>query len=75
MSYINTVSCNEIKMVILDMAGTTVDYGSCAPAAAFVELFDRHGISLSLGKAREPMGMNKRDHIKALAADQSVAHQ
>lgn len=75
MSYIDTGNRIKIQMVILDLAGTTVDYGCCAPAAAFVELFERHGISLSLEKAREPMGMNKKDHIKTLAADQWVASQ
>jgi phosphonoacetaldehyde hydrolase len=75
MLYINTGSCNEIKMVILDLAGTTVDYGSCAPAAALKELFAWHGISLYLEKARGPMGMHKRDHIKALATDEKVANQ
>jgi phosphonoacetaldehyde hydrolase len=75
MTYLDSESCNEIKMVILDLAGTVVDYGSCAPVAALVELFGRQGISLSLEKARGPMGMHKRDHIKALAGDEGVAGQ
>lgn len=62
-----------LKAVILDWAGTTVDYGSCAPATAFVELFDRNGVSITLEEARRPMGAHKRDHIAAILADPSVA--
>jgi phosphonoacetaldehyde hydrolase len=75
MSYIKKANGNELKMVILDLAGTTVDYGSCAPAAAFVELFARHNISISREQARGPMGMNKQEHIKALAENEEVAVQ
>jgi phosphonoacetaldehyde hydrolase len=55
-----------IKAVICDLAGTTVDFGSCAPAGAFVELFQRHGIEATTAQAREPMGVHKRDHIQAM---------
>lgn len=55
-----------IQLVIADLAGTTVDFGSCAPAGSFIELFARHKIDLSATEARGPMGMNKRDHIRTL---------
>jgi phosphonoacetaldehyde hydrolase len=55
-----------VKAVIVDWAGTIVDFGSSAPAGAFVELFRRHGISLTSAEARGPMGTNKRDHVAAL---------
>ena len=29
----------KIKMVVFDWAGTTVDYGSSAPAEVFAEIF------------------------------------
>lgn len=55
-----------MKAVIVDWAGTIVDFGSSAPAGAFVELFRRRGITVSNAEARGPMGQNKRDHVKAL---------
>lgn len=62
-----------IRAVIFDLAGTTIDFGSRAPAGAFVELFRRHGITLSQAEARGPMGMDKRDHIRALAQAPRIA--
>ncbi len=56
-----------IKAVILDWAGVTVDYGSCAPAQAFVEVFRRHGVDITTAEARGPMGRAKRDHIIEIA--------
>ncbi|HMR63037.1 MAG TPA: phosphonoacetaldehyde hydrolase, partial [Anaerolineae bacterium] len=55
-----------LQAVIFDWAGTTVDYGSRAPAMVFVEVFRRQGVEISFEEARGPMGMAKRDHIKQL---------
>ncbi len=55
-----------LKAVILDLAGTCVDFGSCAPAGAFVALFERRGISISAVDARGPMGLHKREHLREL---------
>lgn len=55
-----------VRGLIFDWAGTTVDFGCCAPAVVFVELFKRHGVDISLSQARGPMGMHKRDHIASL---------
>ena len=41
-----------VKAVVADLAGTIVDYGSCAPAAALVELFHRHQIKITVAQAR-----------------------
>lgn len=57
-----------LKAVILDWAGTTVDYGSRAPTAVFIEIFHRCGITITAAEAREPMGRSKRDHIATIAA-------
>jgi phosphonoacetaldehyde hydrolase len=59
--------------VILDWAGTTVDYGCFAPTAVFLEVFRRRGIELTIEQARGPMGAQKRDHIAAIAAMEPVA--
>jgi phosphonoacetaldehyde hydrolase len=55
-----------LKLAVLDLAGTVVDFGSLAPTGAFIELFARHGIALADAEVRGPMGMHKRDHIAAL---------
>jgi phosphonoacetaldehyde hydrolase len=64
-----------IKLVIFDWAGTTIDYGCCAPAAAFIEGFRRKRIEITMTQARGPMGMGKWDHIKAIGQMESVAAQ
>src|SRR5262249_32353194 len=61
------------RAVILDWAGTTVDYGSRAPAEVFVEIFHRKGIEITVAEARGPMGMAKRDHLASIAALPRVA--
>jgi phosphonoacetaldehyde hydrolase len=55
-----------IEAVIFDWAGTTVDYGCFAPVQAFMDAFAEKGIDVELSEVREPMGMLKRDHIKAM---------
>jgi len=57
-----------LKAVILDWAGTVVDYGSCAPAGVFIEVLARHGVTITMKQARGPMGSEKRAHIAAIAA-------
>lgn len=58
---------------IFDWAGTTVDYGCLAPAAAFSELFRRHGVEATIAEAREPMGLHKRDHIATMLSMPRIA--
>jgi len=62
-----------IRLVASDLAGTTIDFGSSAPAGVFVDLFRRHGLAVTDAEARGPMGTAKRDHIAALAALPRVA--
>lgn len=57
-----------LKAVLLDWAGTTVDYGSRAPMAVFIEIFRRCGIPITAEEARGPMGRAKRDHIATIVA-------
>lgn len=64
----------EIKCVILDWAGTAVDYGCFAPLEAFVKVFSaERGIDITLRQAREPMGLPKIDHIRAILAMDDVS--
>ncbi|MFO1432872.1 MAG: phosphonoacetaldehyde hydrolase [Candidatus Competibacteraceae bacterium] len=55
-----------VQAVIFDWAGTTVDFGSLAPVAAFVQLFQANDIVITLDEARLPMGTEKREHIRRL---------
>lgn len=65
----------EVRALIVDLAGTIIDYGSCAPSGAFVELFARQGVTVTDRQAREPMGLNKRDHILALTKMPGIGEQ
>ncbi|MCC8144279.1 MAG: phosphonoacetaldehyde hydrolase [Tannerellaceae bacterium] len=57
----------EIKCVIMDWAGTAVDYGCFAPLNAFIKVFkEERGIDITTGQARAPMGLLKIDHIRAI---------
>ena len=58
---------NQIEAVIFDWAGTVVDFGSWAPTSIFVEALKKaYEFDITLAEARIPMGLGKRDHIKAL---------
>ncbi|MCA9904419.1 MAG: phosphonoacetaldehyde hydrolase [Anaerolineae bacterium] len=58
----------QVRGIIFDWAGTTVDYGCFAPTMVFVEGFRAHGVEITLAEARTPMGLHKRDHIAAVLA-------
>lgn len=64
-----------VRAVVFDWAGTTVDYGSRAPVAAFVEVFRSRGVEITAGQARGPMGAAKRDHIRELLAEDGVGEK
>ena len=65
---LNTMSPRPTKAVLLDWAGTTVDYGSRAPTQVFVEIFRRRGVQITVEEARGPMGRAKHEHIAMVAA-------
>lgn len=65
----------KIQGVILDWAGTAIDYGCFAPLAAFIEAYANKGITVTAEEARKPMGMLKRDHIQAIGEMDSVSSQ
>lgn len=64
---------NKVRAVIFDWAGTTVDHGCMAPVGVFVEVFRRHGVTVTAAQAREPMGTHKREHIRRMCAMPAVA--
>ncbi len=63
----------RVAAVVFDFAGTVVDYGSCAPLAAFLDVFAAFGVPVSAAVARGPMGSNKRDHIAEILRAPGVA--
>lgn len=65
----------HIRLAIFDWAGTTVDYGCFAPVAACIEAFRQIGIDVSAAEARLPMGLHKRDHLRAVLEMPGVAAQ
>ncbi len=68
-------SIKNIQAIIFDWAGTTIDFGSCAPTEVFKRAFAKHGISITTHQAREPMGRAKRDHIECILKMPNVAEQ
>lgn len=65
----------KIECVIMDWAGTAVDYGCFAPVAAFLKAFGEVGITVTMEEARRPMGMAKIDHIRELFKLPGVTEQ
>jgi len=61
-----------VKAVILDWAGTTVDYGCMAPAVVFIEVFKRRNVPITMPQAREPMGAHKKVHIRMISKIEAV---
>ncbi len=56
----------KIRLVVFDWAGTSIDHGSRAPVVPFIQTFASRGVELTPDEARGPMGLQKKDHIRAL---------
>jgi phosphonoacetaldehyde hydrolase len=56
----------RLQAVILDWAGTAVDFGSLAPVRTLQRVFARVEIALSEPEARRDMGLPKKDHIRQI---------
>lgn len=65
----------RFKAVVFDWAGTVVDFGSLAPAAAFIDAFAQFGVQTDLAAARAPMGAPKRDHIAQMLQEPGLAER
>ena len=66
---------SRISMVVFDWAGTTVDYGSCAPMDVFKLVFDEAGVILSRQEINGPMGLEKKTHIRSLLSLENAKEQ
>ena len=56
----------RIECVIMDWAGTAVDFGCFAPVNAFIKAFEEIAVDISTKEIREPMGAAKIEHIRRL---------
>jgi len=63
----------KITTIILDWAGTTVDFGSLAPIAAFAAAFEAHGVTATPDEIRAPMGLPKHTHIAMMLSGERLA--
>ena len=59
-------AARTIQLVVLDWAGTTVDFGCFGPVESFKRALERHGVSPTDAQVRLPMGTAKKDHLRAL---------
>jgi phosphonoacetaldehyde hydrolase len=64
-----------LRAVILDWAGTAVDYGSIGPVAVFLDVFEQFGVPVSVAEARRFMGTAKKDHIRLMCGLETVRHR
>lgn len=62
-----------VKAVVLDWAGTMVDFGCMAPVKALIEVFRAEGVEITAEEARRDMGRAKLDHLRALFAYPEIA--
>ena len=70
--YFQRSSRGPLKAVLLDWAGTTMDYGCYAPAVVFVQVYERKGVPISVEEARVPMGAHKKVHIRKISEIEPV---
>ncbi|HET6573332.1 MAG TPA: phosphonoacetaldehyde hydrolase [Fimbriiglobus sp.] len=61
-----------VRLVVFDLAGTTIDYGCQAPVGAFVAAFAGRGVAVTPEEARGPMGLHLKDHIRAMLQTRAV---
>lgn len=64
-----------LKGVVLDWAGTAVDYGCLGPVAVFVDVFKKFHIQASIADARRFMGLMKKDHIRGMLGLPAIIDQ
>ncbi len=62
----------KIQAVLLDWAGTTMDFGCMAPAVVFIEVYNQKQVPITMDEARAPMGAHKKVHIRKISQIDSV---
>ena len=66
-------AASDVRLVVFDWAGTTIDYGCVAPFGAFVGVFASRGVEVTAAEARGPMGLHKKDHLREMLRLPAVA--
>jgi len=61
-----TIRAERLKGVVLDWAGTTIDFGSLAPARTLQKVFAGAPITLTEAETRQHMGLPKKEHIRGI---------
>jgi phosphonoacetaldehyde hydrolase len=69
----NTPSIGPVRAVVLDWAGSAVDYGCIGPTAAFRQAFAAFGVAVDMEEIRAFMGLKKIDHVRAMIRLETVA--
>ena len=62
----------RIRAIMMDWAGTTVDFGSLAPVAALQRSFDAAGAPVTADEVRAHMGVLKKDQIRLICQGRRV---
>jgi phosphonoacetaldehyde hydrolase len=66
---------NEIRLVVFDWAGTTLDFGCFAPVDAFVRALAHHGVTVTPAEVRVGMGLHKKDHLRTLLSQPEISQR
>ena len=66
---------NSIRAIIFDWAGTIIDHGCFGPVLAFQNTFSHFNINTTVDECRAPMGLPKRDHIKAMIENKDISER
>lgn len=69
----NSPSVGPVRAVVLDWAGTAVDYGCIGPTAPFRQAFAALGVAVDTEEIRAFMGLKKIDHVRAMFRLETVA--
>ena len=65
----------RIQAVILDWSGTVCDKYVIAPAVVFKDVFQKHGVDVTMEECRKPMGLRKDLHIKSMLFDDTNVYR
>jgi phosphonoacetaldehyde hydrolase len=61
-----------VAAIVMDWAGTAVDFGCMAPVESLVEVFGCRGVEITTVEARGPMGLEKKEHIRVLLGEPAI---
>lgn len=65
----------RIKLVVLDLDGTAVDFGARGSAGAMLEAFSRRRIMLTMQQVRGSLGLPNYEHVRTLLEMPAVSEQ